>query len=100
MKYSKIQDKLKTAVALHYDGTQAPRITAKGQGYTAEQIITLAIENDIPLHEDIQLASALSQIPLGEDIPIELYLAVAEILAFIYTLEDTQYEYTNQDIVS
>ncbi len=76
----------RTAVALHYDEQHAPRITAKGQAALADEIIALAREHDIPLHEDRQLAALLSQLELGSEIPRELYIAVAEVLAFAYML--------------
>lgn len=74
------------AVALKYDGEYAPRVTAKGSGITAEQIIELAEKNNIPLQTDTELAHILAQIPLGDEIPQELYVAVAEIIAFAYML--------------
>ena len=86
-------DKPQTAVALHYDGLTTPRVTASGQGLSGEQIIRLAVENDVPLHEDEGLALALSCIPVGEEIPRELYLAVAEVLAFVYFLDEVQHSY-------
>lgn len=85
--------KPQTAVALHYDGVSSPRVAATGHGPTGERIIQLALENDVPLHEDAALANALSTIPLGEEIPRELYLAVAEVLAFVYFLDEVQYSY-------
>ena len=51
------------------------------------------MENNVPLHEDAGLAMALSSIPLGEEIPRELYLAVAEVLAFVYFLDEVQHSY-------
>ncbi len=74
------------AVALHYDGNKAPRVTAKGSGLVAEQIIALAKEHEIPLHTDPALVRVLSNVPLGDEIPRELYLAVAEVIAFAYLL--------------
>jgi len=74
------------AVALHYDGQTTPRVTAKGKGAVAEQIIELARQHNIPLHTDEGLASVLAKIPLGDEIPRELYLAVAEVIAFAYSL--------------
>ncbi len=76
----------KSAVALHYDEKSAPRITAKGRGEIAEKIIALAEQHNIPLHEDRELAALLAQLDLGDEIPRELYLAVAEVLAFAYML--------------
>lgn len=75
-----------TAVALHYDGKEAPRVTAKGSGELAEQIIALAKEHGIPLQEDAALISLLSKLDLGDEIPQALYTAVAEIIAFAYIL--------------
>ncbi|MBW9256808.1 MAG: EscU/YscU/HrcU family type III secretion system export apparatus switch protein [Candidatus Thiodiazotropha sp. (ex. Lucinisca nassula)] len=74
------------AVALKYDGENAPRLTAKGRGELAEKILALAEEHNIPLHEDVELAALLSQIPLGDEIPQALYRAVAEVIAFAYLL--------------
>lgn len=78
----------KTVIALQYDGENAPRVTAKGTGLTAENILRIAQEHGIPLHENSSLASALSCIPLDQEIPQELYQIVAEILAFIYAIDD------------
>jgi len=75
-----------TAVALHYDGKEAPRITAQGTGELAEQIIALAKEHGIPLQEDAALVSLLSKLDLGDEIPQALYMAAAEIIAFAYIL--------------
>lgn len=74
------------AVALKYDGTSAPRIVAKGHGETAGRIIATAEDHQVPLHHDPQLAKVLSRVPLGEEIPRELYVAVAEVIAFAYWL--------------
>ncbi len=74
----------KTAIALYYDGDDAPRVTARGYGALAEEIIALAGENGIPLHEDAELVEMLAQIDLGEQVPRELYVAVAEVIAFAY----------------
>jgi flagellar biosynthesis protein len=74
------------AIALYYDGRNAPRVTAKGRGALAEQILALAQEHEIPLEYDPELAALLAQIPLGDEIPQALYLAVAEVIAFAYLL--------------
>ena len=78
------------AVALNYDGDSAPRVVAKGRGEIAENIIALAEEHDVPLHHDPHLVKVLSNISLGDEIPRELYLAVAEVLAFAYWLSGRQ----------
>lgn len=75
-----------TAVALEWDRRRAPRITASGSGLTAEAILRIAEEHGIPLHQDPGLSEALAQVPLGSEIPEELYVAVAEILAFVFLL--------------
>jgi len=78
----------KTAVALQFDGINAPVVVAKGKGLTGEKILQLASDSGVPLYENAALAASLANIPLGEEIPRELYLAVAEVLAFVYYLED------------
>ncbi len=75
-----------TAVALRYNGLGAPRLSAKGRGEVARKILSLAEENGIPVHEDGDLAYLLSTIDLDKEIPRNLYLAVAEVLAFAYAL--------------
>ena len=77
----------KNAVALHYDLITAPRLTAKGSGDLAEQIIALAEEHDIPIREEPELIQLLSKVELGEEIPEALYIVVAEIIAFVYILK-------------
>lgn len=79
-------DKEALAVALAYDGERAPRVTAKGEGELARQILALAEEHDIPLHEDPALVEVLSRIDLGQEIPRALYVAVAEVIAFAYMI--------------
>ena len=74
------------AVALHYEGERAPRITASGSGLIAERILEIAREHDVPVHDDPLLTAALSRVPVGDDIPENLYVAVAEVLAFVYFL--------------
>ncbi len=74
------------AIALKYDGKNAPKVTAKGEGMTAEQILAIAEQHDIPLQTEPELARILAQVPLGDEIPNELYTAVAEVIAFAYYL--------------
>jgi flagellar biosynthesis protein len=78
------------AIALSYDGKRAPKVTAKGQGLIAGQIIERAQEHNIPLHTDAAMVKVLSKLSLGDEIPRELYLAVAEVIAFIYLLSGKQ----------
>jgi len=74
------------AVALHYDGQRAPTVIATGAGELARQILAIAEEHHIPLHEDPELIELLSKLDLGEEIPENLYRAVAQIIAFAYFL--------------
>ena len=75
------------AVALFYDGETAPKLTAKGTNEVAEQIIALAKEYDVPIREEPELVNLLTRLKLGEEIPRELYIAVAEVIAFAYMLK-------------
>ncbi|MBB1127419.1 EscU/YscU/HrcU family type III secretion system export apparatus switch protein [Thiospirillum jenense] len=74
------------AVALRWDREHAPQITATGTGLTAEQIMEIAEAHGVPLRADPALTEVLAQIPLGDEIPPALYVVVAEILAFVFTL--------------
>ncbi len=74
------------AVALHYNGNGAPRVTAKGGGLVADRIVETAREHNIPLQEDAALATSLSRLDLGTEIPRELYVAVAHVLAFAWAV--------------
>lgn len=76
----------RNAVALHYGGQGAPRVTAKGKGVVAEEILALAQQHHIPLYEDAALAGLLARIELGDEIPEQLYVAVAQVIAFAYRL--------------
>jgi FlhB-like protein len=76
------------AVALRYDAEKraAPHVTAKGAGLVAERILQLAREHGIHIHEDQDLVAVLSKLDVNTDIPEALYRAVAEVLAFVYRL--------------
>jgi flagellar biosynthesis protein len=82
-------ESLKNAVALAYSQTDAaPRVVAKGRGLVAEQIIARAHEHGVYVHESAELVSLLMQVDLDQRIPPQLYLAVAELLAWLYRLEN------------
>ena len=81
-----VQTKSQLAVALHYDKTGAPRVIAKGKGSIGAKIIEVAKAHDIPIEENELLAGALSTVELGDEIPAELYKAVAEVLIFVLKL--------------
>lgn len=73
--------------ALRYEGEGAPRVVASGHGHVAERILAAAQEAGVPVREDPQLAAALSALSVGGEVPEELWLAVAEVLAWAYGLE-------------
>jgi flagellar biosynthesis protein len=81
-----VETKSQLTVALHYDKTGAPRVVAKGRGTIGEKIIEVAKAHDIPIEENEVLAGALSHVELGDEIPAELYKAVAEVLIFVLRL--------------
>ena len=80
----------KQAVALRYDPKKdrAPKITGNGRGYLAEKILELARQHNIPIRQDKNLLQILSRLDLHQEVPAEVYKAVAEILAFIYHLSN------------
>jgi flagellar biosynthesis protein len=80
-------DKPRRASALRYEGTGAPHVAASGQGYVADRIVAVARENGIPIREDPALAEALAQLELDVEIPEDLYVAVAEAIAWAYSLD-------------
>ncbi len=82
-----MSDPSKLAIALHYEkGSGAPVVVAKGRGTIGEKIVEIARANDIPIEENELLAGALSKVELGEEIPPDLYKAVAEVLVFVLRL--------------
>ncbi len=77
-----------TAVALAYTtADRAPRVVAKGRGLIAEEIISRAREHGVYVHESPELVALLMQVDLDERIPPQLYVAVAELLAWFYRME-------------
>ena len=79
---------MREAIALAYRQTDAaPRVVAKGKGLVAEEIIARAREHGIFVHESPELVALLTQVDIDEHIPPQLYLAVAELLAWLYRLE-------------
>jgi flagellar biosynthesis protein len=80
--------RIKKAVALLYERKKSggPVVKASGQGELARKILAAAEEAGIPIHEDPDLVEVLAGVPLGDEIPVELYQAVAEILMFVYNL--------------
>jgi flagellar biosynthesis protein len=80
------------AAAIKYDGGRdnAPKVTALGRGIIAEKIIDIAHEQGIPIKNDPDLVQVLSKLKMDAEIPVELYRAVAEILAFVYSLNESK----------
>ena len=80
------------AVALKYDREKdnAPRVVAKGLRLKADRIKAIAKENAVPVMKNTTLAGALYRVEVGQEIPEELYDAVAEILNFVYVLQQEQ----------
>ncbi len=77
------------AAALAYDPVKSdpPEIVAIGRGLTAEEIVRLAREHDVPVHQDAGLVEALAKLEVGQLLPRELYAVVAEVLAFVYAVD-------------
>ncbi|MGR6653697.1 EscU/YscU/HrcU family type III secretion system export apparatus switch protein [Pseudomonas mosselii] len=74
------------AIALSYDGQQAPTLSAKGDDELAEAILAIAREHEVPIYENPELVRLLARLELGEQIPEALYLTIAEIIAFAWQL--------------
>ncbi|BCN93013.1 hypothetical protein THMIRHAM_07980 [Thiomicrorhabdus immobilis] len=74
------------AVSLEYEGSGAPKVTAKGRGYIAQEIIEAAKAHNIPIQQDPELVNLLGQVELDHEIPEALYEAVAQVLIFAYQL--------------
>ena len=87
---AKVPSEMKRAVAMAYSSEDgAPRVVAKGSGISAEAIISLANESGVYVHQSPELVNLLMQVDLDNEIPPELYQAVAEILAWLYSLDQS-----------
>ena len=81
-------DPTREAIALAYSQTDAaPRVVAKGKGLIAEKIIAKAREHGVYVHESPELVALLTQVNIDEHIPPQLYMAIAELLAWLYRIE-------------
>lgn len=88
MAEQKDRNKNKKAVAIKYEFEEfAPKVKASGRGVIADRILEVAKENHIPVVEDPALVEVLSRLELDSFIPPELYLVIAEILAYVYKLD-------------
>jgi flagellar biosynthesis protein len=76
----------KQAIAVRYnaDKESAPRVVAKGKGQIAEKILEIARTNNVPIYEDADLVEMLAVVELFDEVPPELYTAVAEVLVWVY----------------
>lgn len=75
------------AIALTYDGKNAPILSAKGDEELAEAILAIAREYEVPIYENAELVSLLARLELGDAIPEQLYRCIAEIIAFAWHLK-------------
>lgn len=82
------REKLDIAVALKWDGDGAPRVSAKGKGELAERIAELAADHGIPLRHERELVELLLLVELDQEIPSSLYVIVAEVIAFAYSVKN------------
>jgi len=81
------------AVAVKYQfgvAGEAPKVVASGRGRLAQRIVELARENDVPLRESPALADSLAKVPVGIEIPAEMWEAMAEVLAQVYALDGSR----------
>ncbi|MDQ2077851.1 EscU/YscU/HrcU family type III secretion system export apparatus switch protein [Marinimicrobium sp. ABcell2] len=80
------EEEINKAVALFYDGSQTPYVSAKGTGEIAREIVAIAEAEGVPLCDNSALVDLLVTLELGDEIPETLYIAVAYIIAFAYQL--------------
>ncbi len=80
--------KKKKAIALGYEGNDAPSVLASAKGVLAEKLLEIARSHDVPIYEDANLAEALSGLNAGDEIPESLFLAVAEVFAHCYRINE------------
>ncbi|NRA85535.1 MAG: EscU/YscU/HrcU family type III secretion system export apparatus switch protein [Gammaproteobacteria bacterium] len=77
----------KRVIGLKYDQKSAPKVIAKGYGALAHELIAIAQENDVMIHQDEALSQFLNTLELGQEIPRELYIVIAELIAFAFVLQ-------------
>ncbi len=87
MSQNRNQDAPTKAVALTYDGSSAPVVSAAGESALAEEILRIAREHEVPIYENSELVEILARLEVGSEIPELLYRAIAEIIAFVYMLK-------------
>ena len=84
-----LRDDIRRSIAFGYDpdSDRAPKVVAKGLGPIADAILAIAARHDIHIHEDPVLARSLYVLELGQEVPEEFYIAIAEVLAYVYRLD-------------
>ena len=80
-------DERQISAALRYTGTGAPRVVAAGRGHVAGTILARAHDAGVPVHRDPELADTLAALALGDEVPEELWTAVAQVLAWAYAID-------------
>lgn len=75
------------ALSYHQQNTSAPKVVAKGSGFIAEKILATAKQHSVPIYKNKTLVSMLMAVELDQEIPPELFQAVAEVLAYIYRID-------------
>ena len=96
-RYDSVWSPSKKAVALQYDtGNSAPVIVASGMGYMAEKIVEVAADSGVPIYEDNSLATILTQLKLGQEIPEELDRAIVEIYVYFLHFDPNKPKETNK----
>ena len=83
----KMKQPPRQAIALNYDGQNAPTLTAKGDDELAETSLAIARHHEVPIYENADLVRLLARLELGEAIPEALYRTIAEIIAFAWYLK-------------
>ncbi|NPA15462.1 MAG: flagellar biosynthesis protein FlhB [Deferribacteres bacterium] len=78
---------IRKAVALKMEEEEVPKVVAKGKGAVAEKILEIARKHGVPIRRDKPLTEALMALEVGQEIPPELYRAIAEVMAFVYNLK-------------
>lgn len=97
------QKQTNKAIAILYDekDSAAPKVVASGKGVVAEKIIEAAREAGVHIQEDANLVELLSKVPVGDEIPVELYQTIAEVLAFVYKInEKFKHKMTEENSIS
>lgn len=89
MKNPNVKPRQAVALSYHHSKDHAPKVVAKGKGDIANNILEKAKQFNVPIQEDPSLVALLGELEINETIPEELYLAVAEIFAFIYRLDQS-----------